>query len=80
MAWVQAAADHGGISHSNGSIGVIVDYGSRVGKEEKVAMELAIDDFYKKTNQRLVLRLRDSQGDPLRARLSGKISTITAFR
>uniref|UniRef100_F6H1Z0 Glutamate receptor n=1 Tax=Vitis vinifera TaxID=29760 RepID=F6H1Z0_VITVI len=76
MAWVlllspaAAAADHGGTSHSDGSIGVIVDYGSRVGKEEKVAMELAIDDFYKKTNQRLVLHSRDSQGDPLRARLS----------
>ncbi|XP_010644368.1 glutamate receptor 2.7 [Vitis vinifera] len=70
MTWVQAAADHGGISYSNDSIGVIVDYGSRVGKEEKVAMELAIDDFYNKTNQRLVLRLRDSQGDPLRRRLS----------
>ncbi|RVW42942.1 Glutamate receptor 2.7 [Vitis vinifera] len=76
MAWVlllspaAAAADHGGTSHSNDSIGVIVDYGSRVGKEEKVAMELAIDDFYKKTNQRLVLHSRDSQGDPLRARIS----------
>ena len=86
MAWVlllspaAAAADHGGTSHSNDSIGVIVDYGSRVGKEQKVAMELAIDDFYNKTNQRLVLHSRDSHGDPLRARISGKISTITAFR
>ncbi|KAL6314637.1 hypothetical protein AAG906_026981 [Vitis piasezkii] len=70
MAWEQAAADHGGISHSNDSIGVIVDYGSRVGKEEKEAMELTIDDFYNKTNQRVVLHLRDSHGDPLRARLS----------
>ena len=59
------------ISSVKGTIAAIVDYGSRVGKEEKVAMEMAINDFYDHTNQRLILRVKNSQGDPFQAALTG---------
>ncbi|CAK9141165.1 unnamed protein product [Ilex paraguariensis] len=58
------------ISSVRGTIGAIVDYGSRVGKEEKVAMEMAINDFNDHTNQRLILRVNNSQGDPFQAALT----------
>ncbi|KAJ0969162.1 hypothetical protein J5N97_022039 [Dioscorea zingiberensis] len=49
------------------SIGAILDYGSRLGREEKVAMEIAIGDIKNLTNEGLVLLPRDSKGDPLLA-------------
>ncbi|KAJ0963083.1 hypothetical protein J5N97_028205 [Dioscorea zingiberensis] len=49
------------------SIGAILDYGSRLGREEKVAMEIAIGDIKNLTNEGLVLLPRDSNGDPLLA-------------
>ncbi|KAI8006097.1 Glutamate receptor 2.2 [Camellia lanceoleosa] len=48
-------------------VGAIVDFSSRIGREEKVAMELAIDDFYFNTNISLILEVRDSGGDPIQA-------------
>jgi hypothetical protein len=54
-----------------GVIGAIVDNSSRIGKEESVAMKLALDDFYDKFNQSLILHIRDSQGEPIQAALEG---------
>ena len=61
------------------SIGAIVDYGTRIGKEEKVAMEMAIEDFNNNnhsstsTNQSLILKLevKDSRGEPIEAARAG---------
>ncbi|KAA8523967.1 hypothetical protein F0562_010602 [Nyssa sinensis] len=59
-------------NHVKGTVGAIVDYSSRIGKEEKLAMEMAIDDFYNYTNQSLILQLKNSQGDPIKAALAAK--------
>ncbi|KAA8523961.1 hypothetical protein F0562_010608 [Nyssa sinensis] len=66
---------HGGmnttrINHVKRIVGAIVDYSSRIGKEEKVAMEMAIDDFFNYTNQSLILQLKYSQGEPIKAALA----------
>ncbi|KAF8411017.1 hypothetical protein HHK36_003556 [Tetracentron sinense] len=51
------------------NIGAIIDVNSRVGKEVKTAMEIAIRDFNEDSdnNKKLVLHVRDSGRDPLRA-------------
>lgn len=56
-----------------GRIGVIVDLASEAGKEEKLAMELAIDSFYKSTGCRLALHVKDSGDNPVRALSAGKL-------
>ncbi|KAF8391286.1 hypothetical protein HHK36_023588 [Tetracentron sinense] len=53
-----------------GSIGAIIDYSSHIGKEEKIAMEMAIEDFYNTTNHRPFLHVRDSRREPVRAVLA----------
>ncbi|KAL4204676.1 hypothetical protein AMTRI_Chr01g133180 [Amborella trichopoda] len=51
------------------SIGVILDLDSRVGREMKIAMEIAIEDLQSSNHslRRLHLQVRNSQGDPLQA-------------
>ncbi|KAA8523960.1 hypothetical protein F0562_010609 [Nyssa sinensis] len=58
-----------GINHVKGIVGAILDYSFRIGKEEKVAMEMAIDDFFNHTNQSFILQLKYSQGEPIKAAL-----------
>ncbi|KAK6256583.1 hypothetical protein QUC31_000042 [Theobroma cacao] len=49
-------------------IGGVVDYSSRVGKEQRIAMEMAIRDFHRLTcSKQLILRFKDSQGTSARA-------------
>ncbi|CAL5335997.1 unnamed protein product [Camellia sinensis] len=62
----------------SGNIGAIVDNSSsRMGKEAKVAMEIAIHDFNTQTttNQSLILRLHipiiSKQSEPIQAALAG---------
>lgn len=59
------------------SIGGIVDYLSASGKEEKIAMEMAIDDCcaYAPLHCGVTLHLMNSGNDPLTAASSGKISS-----
>ncbi|KAK2968388.1 hypothetical protein RJ640_004394 [Escallonia rubra] len=65
---IATASRYAEISHVKGaSIGAILDTTSRVGKEAKVAMEIAIDDFTRDTNQILVLHIRNSQSKPMLA-------------
>lgn len=59
------------------SIGAIFDETSRPGKEAKVAVEMAIDDFSFVRNQNLLLQFRNSQGKPGRAAVAG---TFLCFR
>ncbi|PIN16448.1 Glutamate-gated kainate-type ion channel receptor subunit GluR5 [Handroanthus impetiginosus] len=46
-------------------IGVVIDQTSRLGREQKIAMELAVHDFHHCRN--LVLHLKDSHGNSARA-------------
>ncbi|KAI7750409.1 hypothetical protein M8C21_013426, partial [Ambrosia artemisiifolia] len=54
------------------AIGVILDQTSRPGKEAKVAIELAIQDFNIKTDKPLVLYLKNSLNKPVHAVLAAK--------
>lgn len=57
--------------HVVGSIGAIVDLDSRIGKEQKIAMEMAMRDFNVKTNQSFHLLIVNSQKDPVYAAFAG---------
>lgn len=60
-----------GKEHVRGIIGAIIDYRSRVGKEQKVAMEMAIKDVFDKTNQRFDLHIKNTHSEPVQATLAG---------
>ncbi|KAL6283570.1 hypothetical protein ACE6H2_014499 [Prunus campanulata] len=53
-------------------LGAIVDTSSRIGKEETVAMQMAVEDFFKKSNHSLVLNIRNSKGEPWQAALAAR--------
>ncbi|GJS37149.1 glutamate receptor 2.8-like protein [Tanacetum coccineum] len=53
-------------------IGVILDQTSRVGKEAKVAIEIAIQDFYNETNQHSVLFYKNSRSKAVHAGIAAK--------
>ncbi|PWA35751.1 ionotropic glutamate receptor, metazoa, Periplasmic binding protein-like I [Artemisia annua] len=65
---LQASLTTGSIT----SIGVILDQTSRPGKEAKVAIEIAIQDFNNKTNQPSVLYIHNSKNKPVRAAIAAK--------
>lgn len=58
--------------NGEGRIGAIVDMSSRIGKEEILAMEMALEDFNSLRNQSFSLVIRDSRSDPNIAALAGK--------
>ncbi|CAL8150958.1 unnamed protein product [Prunus armeniaca] len=62
-----------------GILGAIVDNSSRIGKEESIAMQIAVEDFINTSNQRLDLKIRNSQGDPLQAALAAR-SLINTYQ
>ncbi|XP_022976412.1 glutamate receptor 2.8-like isoform X2 [Cucurbita maxima] len=55
-----------------GRIGVIVDKSSRIGKEEILAMQMAVEDFNSSRNQSFSLVIRDYKSDPNLASLAAK--------
>ena len=67
--------------YSAARIGGVVDCTTRMGKEQKIAMEMAIQDYYFINNNfdsstttscsKLDLHLKDSQGNPARAAAAG---------
>uniref|UniRef100_A0A7N2MAK0 Glutamate receptor n=1 Tax=Quercus lobata TaxID=97700 RepID=A0A7N2MAK0_QUELO len=59
-----------GKEHVRGIIGAITDYSSRIGKEQKVAMEMAIKDVFNKTNQRFDLHIKNTHSEPVQAALA----------
>ena len=60
------------------SIGAVFYYNSRLGKEQKVAMDIAIQDLHSlNCSTKLVLRLKDSQGNSARATSAGKLSIFS---
>ncbi|KAF5188258.1 hypothetical protein FRX31_022154 [Thalictrum thalictroides] len=46
------------------SIGAIVDYSSRMGKEETTAMKMAIHDYFNYNENKPVLHIEDTGKDP----------------
>ncbi|GMN24408.1 hypothetical protein TIFTF001_047653 [Ficus carica] len=60
-------------------IGGVIEYSSRVGKEQKIAIEMAAQDLIFINNSptctTLDLHLQDSRGNPARATASGNNST-----
>lgn len=76
-----AIADDESGSSVIGIVGVIVDESYRVGKEGKVAIKMALQDFYNTTNQTLILHVRSSdQRDPMHAALAGEFLTFLPFQ
>ena len=65
--------------HVKGIIGVITDNNSRSGREEIVAIKMALEHFYHYSNQRFGLQIRNSQGDPLKAALAGLYFPILIY-
>ncbi|GMY31949.1 glutamate receptor 2.8-like [Fagus crenata] len=59
-----------GKDHVKGIIGAILDSSSRIGKEQKVAMEMAIKDVFDKTNQSFDLQIKNSQREPVQATIA----------
>ena len=66
-------------SHGKRVIGAIIDSSSRIGKEQKVALQMAVEDFYEVSNQSLLLQIEDSHGEPIRAGLAGKSMYFLVF-
>ena len=57
------------------SIGGIVDLTTHIGKEERAAMQVAIEDLFGDVDLNSpILHVRDSRGDPTRAVSSGQIN------
>lgn len=56
------------------NLGAIIDNDSRAGREEKVAMQIAIEDFCVHSSHCPTLLVNDSQGDPIQTALLGKLS------
>ena len=60
------------------SIGAVFYYNSRLGKEQKVSMDIAIQDLHSlNCSTKLVLQLKDSQGNSARATSAGKLSIFS---
>lgn len=67
--------DHNSSTQScqNYSLGAIVDYSSRAGKEERIAMKIAMDDLHaRRICPRPDFHIKDSHGSPSQAIDAGK--------
>ncbi|KAF6177175.1 hypothetical protein GIB67_025512 [Kingdonia uniflora] len=75
-----AASDDEDTKHV--AIGAKIDKKTCMGKEEKIALEIAIQDFntISSDNHKFVLNLRDWGGDPLQAASSGTVSVLRPTR
>ena len=56
------------------NIGVIIDQSSRAGKEQKTAIEIAVQKLHSGSkDHKLAIHFKNSSGDPLEAASSGSI-------
>ena len=55
------------------NIGAVIDFNSRVGKEQKTAMEVAIQDVNHQSCYKLVLNFNDSHWNPSRTVAAGNV-------
>lgn len=60
------------ITSNTSVIGAVLDMTSRAGKEARVAMEVAIDDFNAKASQNTTLYTRNSRGNLIGSIREGK--------
>ncbi|KAK9085451.1 hypothetical protein Sjap_025862 [Stephania japonica] len=68
LAVVDKGEDSSKTANFKVSVGAILDLGSHAGKEDKVAIEMAFDDFYKScSSHKPSLYIKDSGGDSSRA-------------
>ncbi|KAF7817496.1 glutamate receptor 2.7-like [Senna tora] len=71
--WTKANAGERGSINCLGSppnivkIGAVIDFTSRLGKEQKIAMEIAVQDVNRLTSSKLVLKFHNSGGNPATA-------------
>lgn len=66
-------------NHVKSIIGAIVDDSSRIGKEQRVAMEMAAHDFNEYGNQThdlVDLQIRNYWREPVHAAVAGNIPTV----
>ena len=68
------------VDGKQGRIGAIVDMSSRIGKEEILAMQMAIEDFNSLSNRNFSLVVRDSRSDPNLAALAGESSYFCSYQ
>lgn len=61
-------------SRSNMSIGAVLDLSSQMGKHQKIAMEIAVQDFNRLSCSKLDLKIRNSHGDSAQPVASGNVS------
>ena len=66
-------------SHAKRVVGAIIDSTSRIGKEQKVALEMAMEDFCEFSNQSFLLQIEDSHGEPIRAGLAGNSLSLSLY-
>lgn len=66
-----AAADPENKKQVKGIVGAIVNNSSRIGKEQRIAMEMACEDFNRSSNESLILYIRNSRREPMHAALAG---------
>ena len=59
------------------NIGAIIDFSSRIGKEEKIAIEIAADNFniHHSKSHKLSLYFKDPGKDPLQVVSAGQLSS-----
>lgn len=67
------------ITHQiTGKIGGVINYSSRLGKEQKVAMEMAVEDYFRSScSTQLTLQLEDSGGDSSRVASASKALSLS---
>ena len=70
--FILSYGDEGADSYKLINIGAIIDVNSRNGKEKKVAMEIAVQDFNNVSqNHKLSLHFQDPERDTLQAASAG---------
>lgn len=63
----------------NATLGVIVDSTFKAGKQEKLAIEMAVEDFSSSTGQKPRLHVRNSHGNPVQAAWHGEFWSPLPF-
>ncbi|KAJ6679111.1 hypothetical protein OIU79_018970 [Salix purpurea] len=64
-----------------GKVGGVFNYSSRAGKEQKVAMEMAVEDYFRSScSQQLTLQLEDSGGDSSTVASASKPFPLSSYK
>jgi len=76
LTWSRVLLAHGRshCSRSIMSIGAVLDLSSQIGKHQKIAMEIAVQDFNRFSCSKLLLKIKNSNGSSAQAVASGNIN------